>query len=244
MFSIGAGAAADIGAGAAAGTGAGVVAADACGVAIRGAAGRAAIRTRDPVVLAERPAADRGRPYALRAPPSANRMQRMTGYLNWICADQDEGDDAILLRAIDPVMDRPALHENVAGLERDDHVVVELHVDLSGNHDGVVDRIGAVVARRHAGLIADDAKHGSMLDGGADRGGARVEVTIVVDRKAFGRPDDARRRAGPIGDDVLRNSVDLHDSASIGGVTGDDTADLQAHRIVLVVAKCAEVVRG
>src|SRR5262249_44457228 len=69
------------------------------------------------------------------------------------------------------------------------------------------------------------------------------DVSVVVDWKSPGRPDDTRRRAGPIGDDVLCNIVDLHDSASVGGVTGDDTADLQTHCVVLVVAKCAGIVR-
>ena len=112
-------------------------------------------------------------------------------------------------------MNGAALHQRVAGLELHHHLVVELHVDLAGDHDRVVDRIGAVVARDDTRLVAHHAEHGASLDGGAERARGRIVVIVIVDRKALGRPDDAGRHAGPAADDVLGRLVDLDDGAAV-----------------------------
>src|SRR5215831_9317092 len=84
--------------------------------------------------------------------------QRLSVVLDRPGVDQHEGDHAGLVVAIDPVVDGAALHQHVAGAERD-HLVVELHVDLAGQDNRVVDGIGAVVARRHPGRVLDHAEN-------------------------------------------------------------------------------------
>src|SRR5262249_56003177 len=60
-----------------------------------------------------------------------------------------EGDDAGRRALVHPVVDGAALDQHVAGLEVHAPPVVELHIDLARDHRPVVDRIGAVVARRN-----------------------------------------------------------------------------------------------
>src|SRR5437879_6501918 len=67
--------------------------------------------------------------------------------------DKHEGDDAGLRAAVHPVVDRAALHEDIALAQVNGDALVELHVDLARKHDGVVDRLGPVVARRDTGVI-------------------------------------------------------------------------------------------
>ena len=43
-----------------------------------------------------------------------------------------------------------------------DERAVDLHVDLPRQHDGVVDRVGAVITRRHAGMINADPEYGAV----------------------------------------------------------------------------------
>jgi len=52
--------------------------------------------------------------------------------------DEDESHHTRLGAAIDPIVDRSALHEHVACIQMDDRVL-ELHVDLARHDDGVVD---------------------------------------------------------------------------------------------------------
>src|SRR5215813_265685 len=54
-----------------------------------------------------------------------------------IGGNQDEGDHAGHDAAIDPIVDRAALHQHVAGFQMY-RGVVEHHVDLAGHDDGVV----------------------------------------------------------------------------------------------------------
>src|SRR3974390_101843 len=148
-------------------------------------------------------------------------------------ADQHEGDHAGLAAGINPVVDGATLHQHVAGLELDYYAVVEVHFDLASDHDRVVYRIGTVVARGDARSVAHDAEHRAALDRGLERAVGRVVETVIVDRKACGRPHHAGRRAGPVGDDILGDLVDFHLGVTVGGVPGYDAANLQAHRSFL-----------
>src|SRR5262245_65601822 len=92
-----------------------------------------------------------------------------------------------------------------------DDGAVQLHVDLAGDDDDVVDRVGPVVARRDAGRELDDAEDRAALQRGGDLAQAGVRAAVVVDGKALRGPDDARRRAGSAGDGVLGDFVDGDD---------------------------------
>src|SRR6185312_6425684 len=124
------------------------------------------------------------------------RGERFAAGGDGFCGHERESDDARLLAVVHPVMNGAALHQHVAGLQV--HAAdVELHVDLAGNDHRIVDRIGAVIARRDAGAEADDAKHGAVVDGSSDLLVGGIVVAVVVDGEAFARPDHAVERAGP-----------------------------------------------
>jgi hypothetical protein len=127
-------------------------------------------------------------------------------------------------------VDGAALHQHVAGLEVHALAVVELHVDLARYHHRVVDRVGAVVARRHAGAEAHHAEHRAIGERGADLAARRIGVAVVVDREALARPDHGGIRARPGLRHVLGGLVDRHDRAAVLVVPGDDAADGEAHR--------------
>src|SRR5688572_15066838 len=75
-----------------------------------------------------------------------DRGQHLPAGLYRLRRDQDDRQHARRGPVVHPVVDRPALDHHVAGLEVDRRVV-ELHVDLAQEHDDVVDRVRAVVAR-------------------------------------------------------------------------------------------------
>ena len=75
------------------------------------------------------------------------RMQRLAAGGDRLGGDEREGDHARRAARVHPVVDGAALHQHVAGFEMH-ALAVELHVDLAGDHHRVVDRVGAVVARR------------------------------------------------------------------------------------------------
>src|SRR5258706_517075 len=106
---------------------------------------------------------------------------------------------------------------------------LQLHVDLTRDHHRVVDRIGAVHARRHAGRELDDAENRSARKRGADFFGGSVGVARIVGRDRVGGPDDAGRGPGPVRDDVLRHFVDLHDCASLAVVPGHHAPHPDGH---------------
>jgi hypothetical protein len=90
-----------------------------------------------------------------------------------LCRHQHEGDDAGRRALVHPVVDGAPLHQHVAGLEV--HAgAVELHVDLARDHCPVVDRIGAVVARRNPGAEAHHPEHGAVVERGADLAPRRI----------------------------------------------------------------------
>ena len=70
--------------------------------------------------------------------------------------DQHEEHPRRLRPAVDPRVVGAALDQHVAGFEHD-LLVVEQHLDLAGEADAIVDRVGAVLAvQRVAGLHLDD----------------------------------------------------------------------------------------
>src|SRR5207248_893176 len=85
----------------------------------------------------------------------AQRTQRPPAAFHRLRRNQHKSDDARLLPAVHPVVDRSPLYQDVPGAQMD-LGALELHVDLAGEHHGVVDRLGAMVARRNAGLELDD----------------------------------------------------------------------------------------
>ncbi len=105
-------------------------------------------------------------------------------------------------------MDRASLHHDVACLQVDDRVV-QLHVDLTGDDDDVVDRVRPVVTRRQTGRELDDSEDRSVLQRRADLSQALIGLAIVVRGKTFGGPDVTDRCSRPAREDVLRDFVDL-----------------------------------
>src|SRR6478752_4602699 len=65
------------------------------------------------------------------------RVEHLAADFDRLRGDQHEGDDARLGAVVDPVMDRAALHDDVAGLQMRDLAGLELHVDLALHDDGV-----------------------------------------------------------------------------------------------------------
>ena len=57
--------------------------------------------------------------------------QDLAACFNRTGSDQDEGDEARLRPVVDPVVDRAALNDDIAGPEVHDYLIVELHVDLT-----------------------------------------------------------------------------------------------------------------
>src|SRR5262249_33915876 len=142
-----------------------------------------------------------------------------------------EGDDARGRALVHPVMDGAPLHQHVASLEV--HAgAVELHVDLARDHCSVIDRIGAVVARGNPGAEAHHPEDGAVVDcGDADFASRRVCAPVVVDRKAFTRPDHGGVRTWPRLHDVLGHFVDRHDRAAVLVMACHDAADCEAHGV-------------
>src|ERR1043165_3975307 len=142
------------------------------------------------------------------APKAQSRRTRLAHRtLRAFLGNEHECDHARRPAAVDPVVDRIPLHQRVALLQLR-YRAVQLHLDLAGEHDRVVDRFGAVVARRNAGLVLDQAKHGAV--------GGFPQVAALVPRSA----GDAGQRF-----------VGRDDGASPSIVTGDETPDAQTHAI-------------
>src|SRR5437667_12047816 len=64
--------------------------------------------------------------------------------LDGLGVDQDDREHAGRGAAVDPVVDGAPLHHHVAGLETDERVV-QLHLDLAGDHHDVVDRVRPMI---------------------------------------------------------------------------------------------------
>src|SRR5882672_7054240 len=160
---------------------------------------------------------------------SAERVERLPARGGGLRVDQGEGDHTGRLAAVDPVVDGAALDQHVARLEVDLVALLELHVDLARDDHGVVDRVGAVHARRDAGRELDDAEDGAAGERGADFLQTGVAVAGVVGGNRLGGPHDAGRRTGSVRDDVVRDFIDFHDGASARVVPGDHSAYLDGH---------------
>src|SRR6266540_3470789 len=148
------------------------------------------------------------------------RLQDLAADLDWLGVDKNESDRTGLGAAIDPIVDRAALHEHVARLQMDDRVI-ELHVDLARHDDGIIDRIRPVVPRRDAGPKLDDAKDRPVVQCRTDLPQSLVGVTCVIDGKRFCGPDHTGRRSGPARDEIFGNLVDLDDRAPLRIMSGD-----------------------
>src|SRR5258705_250369 len=83
--------------------------------------------------------------------------------------------------------------------------LVELHVDLARHHHGVIDRVGAMIARARPGSELEDAKDGAVVERRAGRAPPLILIAGVVDPKTFGRPNEASG-----------GSRHLHEAARVG----------------------------
>src|SRR4029077_9198349 len=110
-----------------------------------------------------------------------------------------------------------------------DSRVVELHVDLARHHHGVIDRVGAMIARVRPRSELEDAKDGAVVERRAGRAPPLILAAGVVDRKALGRPNHASGGAGPRRNEVPRYLVDFDDGTPVLLVTGNNPAKLQRH---------------
>src|SRR5262245_11328768 len=149
-------------------------------------------------------------------PISAKHLVRcgesLAGALDWLCRDQHKGNDAGHGTAVHPVVDGAPLNQHVASLEMN-HSSVEVHVDLAGYDDRVIDRFGAMVAWRHAWPILNQSEHGAAGIHGCDGSGAAVGVGAVVGWKFAGGPDYATRMRRPPRDHVFAQLVNADDRA-------------------------------
>src|SRR5947199_8652730 len=92
-------------------------------------------------------------------------VQDLTVDLDRLGVDKDESDHTGLSAAIDPIVDRAALHEHVARLQMDDRVI-ELHVDLTRHDDGIRNGIRPVVPWHHPRRKLDAEKDRADVPGG------------------------------------------------------------------------------
>jgi len=147
-------------------------------------------------------------------------VQDLAADLDRLGVDENESDFAGFGAAIDPVVDRAALHDNVARFKMDDGVV-HLHVDLARHDDGIIDGIRPVNPRRDTGQELDDAKDRAVLQRRADLSFSPVLVARVVDGKRFRGPDHTSRPSRPAGRRILCNLVDLDHRTPVGVMAGD-----------------------
>ncbi len=95
------------------------------------------------------------------------RRKRLAAGSRRLGGHEREGNDAWLGTLVDPVVDRAALHEYVAGLQMYGGAV-EIHVDFSRYDDGIIDRVSAMIARRDTWSETDNAEDGAIGDRGAN----------------------------------------------------------------------------
>src|SRR5262249_60576869 len=108
--------------------------------------------------------------------------------------------------------------------------VVEFHVDLTRHDNRIVDRVGAMVARRYAGAKAYNAEHRTIGNCGADFLAGGINIAVVVDRESLARPDHAVERSWALRGDVLDHFVDEDLGAALIVVARDNASDIDAHR--------------
>src|SRR4029434_10778331 len=155
-------------------------------------------------------------------------IQDLPAGLDWLGVDKDESHHTRLGAAVDPIVDRSALHEHVARFQVDDRVC-KLHVDLTRHDDGIIDGIGPVIPRRHPGPELDDTKNRPVLQCRADLPQSLVGVTGVVYRKRLRGPDHTGRLSRPARNYILGDFVDLDDRAPGRIMSGDYSSYLNCH---------------
>src|SRR6267154_1377452 len=122
---------------------------------------------------------------------SAKGLEHLAASFDGLCRDQHTGDDTRLRPAVDPIVDRAPLDDDIASLQMRDIARLELHIDLALHNDGIIERVCPVDARRVAGLQFEDAENGAVVMSRAGLAQALIGAAGVVDREAFARPDDA-----------------------------------------------------
>src|SRR5437764_1390165 len=135
-------------------------------------------------------------------------VQDVTVDLDWLGVDKDESDHTGLSAAVDPIVDRAALHEHVARLQMDDRII-ELHVDLTRHDDGIINGIRPVVPRRHPGRKLDDAKDRTVVQCRTDLSQSLVGVACVVYGKRIRGPDHTGTRSRPARDEAFEDLAEL-----------------------------------
>src|SRR5437773_8629879 len=146
-------------------------------------------------------------------------VQDLTVDVDRLGVDKDESDHTGLSAAIDPIVDRAALHEHVARLQMDDRVI-ELHVDLTRHDDGIINGIRPVVPRRNPGRELDDAKGRAVVECRTDLPLSLVGVACVIYGNMFRGPDHTGRRSQPARHEVFETFVALDDSEPISIMSG------------------------
>jgi hypothetical protein len=110
-----------------------------------------------------------------------------------------------------------------------DDRVIQLHVDLAGDNDDVVDRVGPVVAGRQARRELQHAEDRTVRQRGARLAQARVVLAVVVGGEALRGPHvDARGPRAPR-EGVRGDFVDLDDRLAARVVPGDHSPHLECH---------------
>ena len=155
-------------------------------------------------------------------------IQDLTVDVDRLGVDKDESDHTGLSAAIDPIVDRAALHEHVARLQMDDRII-ELHVDLTRHDDSIINGIRPVVPRRNPGRKLDDAKDRAVVQCRTDLPLSLVGVACVVCGKRFRGPDHTGRRSRPARDEIFGDFVDLDDCAPVCIMSGDYSSYLKCY---------------
>src|SRR6516162_9592099 len=118
-------------------------------------------------------------------------MEDCPTHLDRLRIDEDTRQHTGLRTTVDPIVDRPALHEDIARLQMDDRVI-KFHVNLAREDDEIVDGIGPVVPWGHPRSKLEQAKYRAVGQRRPGRPLASVRVAGVVHREAFRGPDVPR----------------------------------------------------
>src|SRR5215470_3853742 len=171
------------------------------------------------------------------------RVEHLAAGGDGLRGDQHERDHARLGTFVHPVMDGAALHQHVTGLQMHG-LAVELHVDLARDDGRVIDRVGAVVARRDAVAEAHHPEHDAVVERGAYLPTTGVDVAVVVHRQTVAGPDHGGVGARPGRGHVVGNLIDDDARVAVAVVASDDAADGEAHRLLPLVLHLNPSTRG
>src|SRR6516162_2418266 len=88
-----------------------------------------------------------------------------------------------------------------------------------------------MVSRGYPGAEAHHPKNGAVVERGTYLARRRVRAGVILDRKAFARPDHGGVCARSALDDVLGDFINQHDRAAVLVMASDDAADGEAHGV-------------